>query len=193
MFRAEPLVARVVLKPAVEAFAENARLNHPPHRLEERIVPLHQVCDAKQPARLGNRQQLVRLPRIRQRSRWFFANHMFSGKEGGARLRIVQERGRGDVDQIDFRTREQRLHFHEIRHSEPARHGQCCLPVGAGNAKEACAWELQKLLQREKPETSGADRADLERLHGVLEPAPRHLDEHNPARKNIQPSPTKGV
>ena len=166
MIRPEPFVARVVFKPAVEAFAEHLGVDEPPHAVEDRVVTLHEIRDAEPVAGPGESDQFIRLG-DRERE-GLLAEDVLAREERGARLRVVEKGRRGNVDEIDFGIGQEHLHRHEIGHAEAPRHGQRRFAMGARDGHEAHARRLKKLLEGEKSEAAGSDHADAEcfRMHG---------------------------
>ena len=85
------------------------------------------------------------------------ADHVLAGPEGRHRLRVVQERRRGDVDEIDVVARQHRADVLDVGDAEPLRRGMRGRPVRAGHARERHPRHLGELLEGVEPEAAAPD------------------------------------
>ena len=89
---------------------------------------------------------------------------MLAGLQGGHRLRVVQERRGGDVDEVDVVAPEERVDVFDVRDPEPRGRGQRRRAVGAGHRHQADARDLGELLEGEQAEAAGTDHAETYRV-----------------------------
>ncbi len=83
-------------------------------------------------------------------------------------LRIVQERRRGDVDQVDVIAGQELVDVFDVGNAEPPRGGQGRLSMRSRHSGQLHARHLGKLLKGVEPKTPAADHAepDFSRIHG---------------------------
>ena len=92
------LVGRVVLERRVQQLAKRLGLDQAAHGVEDRVVALHEVGDEQHVARTRQRDHLVGL--FEREGERLLADHVLAGFKRQQRVRVVQERGCGDVDEV---------------------------------------------------------------------------------------------
>ena len=157
---AQVLVGGVILEVAVEQLAQHLGLDQAADRVGYGVVALHQVGHEQPVALLRRGDHLVGL-RDGHRQR-LLADHVLAGPEGLHRLGVVQERRRGDVDEIDV-VASQHLPTSSMS-GMPNRCGRGIggLPVRPGHARQRHARDLGELLEGIEPETSAADHSQAD-------------------------------
>ena len=88
---------------------------------------------------------------------------MFAGLEGLEGLWIVQEWRGGDVNEIDFGPRQQRVHVFDIWDAKALRGRKRRLPMRAGHGRQFHAGDLRQVLQSEEAEASRSDYSNANR------------------------------
>jgi hypothetical protein len=162
MFRTEALVTGVVLEVTVKKFAQHLGLDQGPNPFEERVVALHQIGDQQQVVLPGERNHLIRLFQV-QRER-LFTNHVFAGLQTGHGLRVMQERRRGDVNQIDVRLRHERLDRLNIGNAKPLGHREGRFAMRPRHGHQFYPGYLREVLQRVQAETACPNYPDANGL-----------------------------
>ena len=85
------------------------------------------------------------------------ADHVLARAKGLERLGMVQERGRGDVHEVDVVAREHLADILDVRDAEPPGRRQRRFPVRPGHAGQRHARHLGELLQRVQAESAAAN------------------------------------
>src|SRR5215475_4189715 len=79
-------------------------------------------------------------------------------------LWVVQERRRGNVDQVNILSSQQHIDILEIGDSEALRHGKSGLAMRRCHANKFYPWSLNELLKREESEPSRTQGPDANAL-----------------------------
>src|SRR5437763_15826410 len=90
MLGSERLITGIVFEKTVEEFSKDFRLNQTLDGLKERVVPLHEVCQNKQPFLSSQGDHFVGLVQIHRQG--FLADDVLAGLESLHSLRMVQKR-----------------------------------------------------------------------------------------------------
>ena len=98
---------------------------------------------------------------------------MLPGPERGDCLLVVEERGRGEINEVHVLAPEERVDVLDVVDAEPSRRGECRRPMRPGHRSEFDPRDLDELLEREQPEPPAADDSQSDRLRVVHESRPR--------------------
>ena len=135
--------------------AQHPALDQPADGVEQRVVTLHQVGDQEPVQASRGGDQRVGLGD--GEGQWLLDDDVLAGLQRGHRLRVVEERRGGDVDEVHVVAAEQRIDFVDVLDPEPRGRGQRRGPVGAGHADQRHPRHLGELLEGEQPEPAAAD------------------------------------
>ena len=154
----QALVGGVVLEVAVQHLARAPGTRSAGDRVEERVVALHEVGDEQGRSR-ARAAAIISSAWADGQRQGLLADDVLAGLQGGHRLRVVEERRRGDVDEVEVvapRRSSTSSTFSIPNRAAAASDGG---PVGAGHADELDAGHLGELLEREQAEAAAADHA----------------------------------
>ncbi|GBC91419.1 hypothetical protein HRbin14_02187 [bacterium HR14] len=143
----QSLIGGVVFKIGVEQFPQRFALNQLLDFIEHGIVALHQVRDQQAVLGAGERNQFFGV--FEARGERLLHNHMLARLQRHLRLRVVQKRGRGDVDDIDFRHLHQRFYLNRVGDTEASCARNRLRAVRACHRNQAHALHLREMLQGE--------------------------------------------
>jgi len=138
----------------VQHLAQHLGLDEPSHRVEQRVVPLHEVGNQDRSRLRAAAINSSAWPRHGQR---LLDDHVLARLERGHRLRVVKERRRGDVNDVHVALRRSSptsSTFSTPNRAAAASDAGRCVP---GHADEPDPRHLGEVLQREQAEPTAAD------------------------------------
>ena len=127
MVCAETLVGGVIFEKAVKKLAQDFRFNQPPDEIEKPVITLHQIGNDEEIFLFCKPDHFIRLADIHGER--FFADHMLARLQRFHGLDMMKKRRRGNIDQVNVFTRQQRVDIHRVGKTEPVGHRQCCFPM----------------------------------------------------------------
>ena len=151
----QPLVGRVVLEIAVQKLSESTTLDEPFDGVRQRVIALHQVGGEQEASLAGGGDHRVCL--LERHGQRLFAEDVFAVGQRRHALLVVQEGGRGDVDQVDVVAIQKGFDFLDVGHSKTVRGGPRSLTVRSRDGHRLNARQLGEMLEGEQSESAAAD------------------------------------